>query len=182
MTLAGLALLFSVTAPVAKAINAACYSGIHEVAADRAFVQPLADACLNSLPSDKSGLWNSELCVAAGVAAGVSQLNDYANCFTNLTVPGPTQFGSLEYSVYASIVGSCAYASGGCPVSEQNLVDLVYGQISAAGLTTYPTSGEELIQHYLTPIFTWTNFTTTEGIPYLNFNDWLHYSGFTSHV
>ena len=94
--------------------------------------------------------------MAAGVAAGVSeghptenasqselvvqieQLNDYANCFTNVTVPPPTQFGSLDYGVYASIVGSCAYAPGGCPVSQQNLVDLVYGQISGAGLTTYP--------------------------------------------
>ncbi|VDC05376.1 unnamed protein product [Peniophora sp. CBMAI 1063] len=177
------AFVLSVTAPAVQAITAQCYNGIHAVAADQAFVQPLADACLNSLPSDdKSGLWSSKLCVAAGVAAGIEQLNDYAYCFTNATVPSPAQFGSLDYGVYAAIVGGCAYAPDGCPVSEQNFVDLVYGAISGAGLATYPPDSGYFVQHYLAPIFAWTNFSAEEGVPYLNFNDWLHYSGYTSHA
>lgn len=68
----------------------------------------------------------------------IEQLNDLANCGATATVLGPTQFPSLDYSVYASIVGSCAYETDGCPVTEQNLVDLVYGQIAEANLTTWP--------------------------------------------
>ena len=33
------------------------------------------------------------------------------------------------------------------------------------------SSAQTLITYYLDPIFTWTAFDASEGIPYLNFND-----------
>lgn len=62
-------------ASISKRINEQCYAGVHEVAADRPFVNPLADACIKSLPAnDFSGIWNSKLCVGAAVAASVRTL------------------------------------------------------------------------------------------------------------
>ncbi|KZV70442.1 hypothetical protein PENSPDRAFT_685428 [Peniophora sp. CONT] len=160
-----------------------CYAGIHQVAADQPFVMPLASACIESLPADKSGFWNSKLCVAAGVAAGISQLNDYANCYQGSTVPAPTQYAALDPNVYMSVVGGCTSGITNCPaITEENLVDLVYGQIEEAGLSTTPDSVSDLEQDYIQPIFTFEKVSIAEGISYSQFNDWLHNSGFTSHV
>jgi len=41
--------------------------------------------------------------------------------------------------VYASIVGDCAWQEGGCPITQQNYVDFIFSQLSAAQATSYPS-------------------------------------------
>ena len=54
---------------------------------------------------------------------------NYATC-DKASVPEQTKLPYLDYGVFAGIVGDCAYAEGGCPITMQNFVDLVYGVIS----------------------------------------------------
>ncbi|KAI0317873.1 hypothetical protein OF83DRAFT_93727, partial [Amylostereum chailletii] len=145
-------------ASIAERQTGACYSAVHQIAADRPFVQPLADACLNSINKDVSQLWNSKLCVAAGVTSSPGYLRDYATCgaANETEVPVLAAIPHLDYSVYAEIVGSCAYDEGGCPITQQNFIDLVYSAISGAGLTIYPNV-DDLITYYIQPLITWAN-------------------------
>ncbi|KAI0029638.1 hypothetical protein K488DRAFT_55939, partial [Vararia minispora EC-137] len=99
---------------------------------------------------------------------------DYANC-NNYTVPLQKDYPSLDYNVYASIVGGCAWDQGGCPITKQNFIDLVYSELSNSGRNVWPTSVDVLVNDRIAPIFTWTGFTEAQGVPYLNFNDYLHY-------
>ena len=41
-------------------------------------------------------------------------------------LPDYKTWPSLDYNIYAEIVGECAWGKGGCPVTMQNLVDLVW--------------------------------------------------------
>ena len=41
-------------------------------------------------------------------------------------------------------------------------------------------SVDVLLDYYINPIFEWT--ATCDTVPYLNFNDWLHYSTASSHT
>jgi len=77
--------------------------------------------------------------------------------------------------VYASIVGNCAWSPRGCPIIQQNLIDLVYSELAASGSNVWPDSAQTLIDTRISKIFKWTAFTTKQGIPYRNFNDFLHY-------
>lgn len=156
-----------------------CYAGVHEIANnDQYGAQVLANACFNALGNDRSGIWSNRLCVAAAVAAIPVILIDYANCgdLNTTIVPAEANFASLDYNVYASIVGDCAWAESGCPITEQNFIDLVYSELTAIGSTVWPTSAQQLINDRILPIFTWTKFSVSQGVPYLNFNDYLHYS------
>ena len=62
------------------------------------------------------------------------------NNSTSIVLPPFSQWPSLDYNVYADIVGECAWAPGGCPITQQNFIDLVYGAISQETDTTpvYP--------------------------------------------
>jgi hypothetical protein len=118
---------------------------------------------------------------------------DYANCGEDVTIPVQSALPALDYSVrtlcsvlvvldiqhieqvYASIVGVCAYDEGGCSITQQNFVDLVYSAITDSGISNWPSSVDALISERIAPIFAWTNFTVAEGVPYLNFNDYLHF-------
>ena len=62
---------------------------------------------------------------------------DYAVCDKADTLP-QTQQPYLDYGVYASIVGDCAYDTKACGITRQNLLDLVYSELSKAGATIYP--------------------------------------------
>ncbi|KIY45267.1 hypothetical protein FISHEDRAFT_28659, partial [Fistulina hepatica ATCC 64428] len=62
---------------------------------------------------------------------------------------------------------------GGCPITQQNFIDMVYGSISAFGGDSWPSSAQDVIDIW-DVILAWAATGTT--IPYLNFNDWLHYS------
>ncbi|KAJ7862369.1 hypothetical protein B0H14DRAFT_3444748 [Mycena olivaceomarginata] len=50
---------------------------------------------------------------------------------------------NLSSTVYASIVGSCAPS---CPITQQNYVDFVYSQMTAAGVTNWPASADVVSQ------------------------------------
>ncbi|KZV71275.1 hypothetical protein PENSPDRAFT_751834 [Peniophora sp. CONT] len=160
------------------------------VAYDRAFVYPLFQACATQLGHEvasRENPWVNKDCVAAAVAASVPIFHDGLTCDLNTTVPADealsaqSTWPSLDYNVYASIVGDCAWAEGGCPITEQNFIDLVYGAISDTTQGPYPDSAQQLIDDYIQPIFDWTAFDISAGIPYTNFNDWLHYSPETEH-
>ena len=40
--------------------------------------------------------------------------------------------------IYASIVGDCAWAEGGCPVTQQNFIDFIYSTLSEIGSGDFP--------------------------------------------
>ncbi|KAJ6563801.1 hypothetical protein B0H19DRAFT_942478, partial [Mycena capillaripes] len=60
-----------------------------------------------------------------------------------------------------------------CPITQQNYIDFVYGQMTAAGVTNWPASAD-VVSQWWDPIVQWT--ATEATIPYQNFDDWLHYS------
>ena len=57
---------------------------------------------------------------------------------SSVTLTEYSTWPSLDYNVYASIVGDCAWAEGGCPITQQNFIDLVYSAISDEADPTYP--------------------------------------------
>ncbi|KAJ7930909.1 hypothetical protein B0H13DRAFT_1466943, partial [Mycena leptocephala] len=59
-----------------------------------------------------------------------------------------------------------------CPITQQNYIDFVYGAMTAAGVTTWPSA--EVVSAWWDPIVQWT--ATGATVPYANFNDWLHFS------
>ncbi|EJF64942.1 hypothetical protein DICSQDRAFT_159903, partial [Dichomitus squalens LYAD-421 SS1] len=160
---------------------------------ERPFVGNLYEECNWSFGTDqdqtKLNPWNRKICVAAAVVAGLPNFHDGLICnsvganSTDIPLPAYSKWPNLDYNVYADIVGECAWASGGCPITQQNFIDLVYSAISqeTADTPVYPDSADTLIKYYLKPIFDWTAFSPDAGIPYTNFNDWLHYSGQVNH-
>ncbi|KZV76700.1 hypothetical protein PENSPDRAFT_390588 [Peniophora sp. CONT] len=155
---------------------------------DHPFVYPLFNACLASLGNSvaaRENPWISKTCVAAAVAATMPTLASGLECGVNTTaypvLTLPSTWPSLDYNVYASIVGDCAWAPGGCPITQQNFIDLVYGAIAETTGGPYPRSAELLIEVYIKPIFDWAAFDISKGVPYLNFNDWLHWGPSATH-
>ncbi|KIY47423.1 hypothetical protein FISHEDRAFT_74722 [Fistulina hepatica ATCC 64428] len=160
-------------------IGADCYAGVHELEDETgwAWITPLAAACEEWIAQNNTQMWSSEICVATASVAGVSITRDFCVCVTEdnptIIIPSQTDLESLNYDVYANVVGECAWQPDGCPMTQQNFIDMVYGSISAYGGTNWPTSAQEVIDAFDT-ILDWTLTGTTT--PYLNFNDWLHYS------
>ncbi|KIY65761.1 hypothetical protein CYLTODRAFT_456024 [Cylindrobasidium torrendii FP15055 ss-10] len=134
----------------------------------------LITSCLDNFVADGThNPWAIQSCVAASTCWGPLQLNEYLQC--NDTSYEPLQAPGLDYnSIYAPIVGDCAYQDGGCPITTQNFVDFIYGSLSAIGSTGYPSSVDFLTQNYWSRITAWT--ATNDSVPYTNFNDWLFYS------
>ncbi|VDB97157.1 unnamed protein product [Peniophora sp. CBMAI 1063] len=154
---------------------------------DRPFVFPLFYSCTTILGDSieaKENPWVHKECVAAAVAASIPMLHDGLSCLIGTTdavaLPAASAWPSLDYNVYASIIGSCAWDEGGCPITKQNFIDLIYSTISQED-GPYPKSATILIDRYLKPIFSWTGFDLEDGIPYLNFNDYLHYAPYINH-
>ncbi|KAF9036890.1 hypothetical protein BDZ89DRAFT_1061580 [Hymenopellis radicata] len=105
--------------------------------------------CLSTLNTTAStDLWSVASCVA-------SDLLTLAQC-QNPAV-SKANAPHLNYNIYASIVGDCAWQEGG-----------------SIGSTAWPSSAEDVITQYWNPINEWTNTGAT--IPYTNFDDWLHYA------
>ncbi|KAJ6451225.1 hypothetical protein C8R47DRAFT_1170278 [Mycena vitilis] len=69
------------------------------------------------------------------------------------------------------MVGDCS--SSNCPITQQNYVDFVFSQMSAVGVTNWP-SVDDVVNNWWNPILTWA--AAGDNIPYSNFNDWLHFS------
>ncbi|VDB99707.1 unnamed protein product [Peniophora sp. CBMAI 1063] len=175
-------------ATLGKRQSTECAGASKSMAAyDRPFVYPLFEACKDALGDSveaKENPWVNRNCVAAAVAASIPTFHDGLTCGVNTTssveLTDISTWPSLDYNVYASIVGDCAWAEGGCPITEQNFIDLIYSAISSAG-GPYPDSTETLVNYYIKPVFDWTGCDLSAGIPYTNFNDWLHYSPTINH-
>ena len=73
------------------------------------------------------------------------------NNSTSIVLPPFSQWPSLDYNVYASIVGDCAWATGGCPITQQNFIDLIYGAISQETRQT-PVYPEFVLSFYAVPL------------------------------
>ena len=62
----------------------------------------------------------------------VTQLLDFADCYTNLTIPLPAQEPDLDTNVWSIITG------GQDNATSADLVNFVYSEIAAKKLTTFP--------------------------------------------
>ncbi|KAJ7618103.1 hypothetical protein DFH06DRAFT_1144937 [Mycena polygramma] len=143
----------------------------------------------------------------------LSCLNLAANCIDTVTFDTIHTLWAIRacvaaatcYGVYAPIVGSCAFASGGCPITQQNYIDFYYGQLSAINSANFPaisyhdSVGESCSSSAIVVAF-WQAMTiwaaTGSSVPYLkqvpsffcvqslirraSFNDWLHFSSVQS--
>ncbi|KIY47424.1 hypothetical protein FISHEDRAFT_74723 [Fistulina hepatica ATCC 64428] len=160
-------------------IELECYDGTHAMVSEygSAWIVPLAVACYEYVAENNTQMWSSEICVAAASVSGVTVLRDFCVCisksYPSIVIPSQTDLESLSYDVYANVVGDCAWQPGGCPITQQNFIDMVYGSITAYGGTNWPTSAQEVIDQW-NIIVAWAG--TYPAVPYLNFNDWLHYS------
>ncbi|KAF8487930.1 hypothetical protein JB92DRAFT_1461889 [Gautieria morchelliformis] len=141
---------------------------------------PLIGSCMDQITTANiNNSWSIRSCVAAATCYGGGNLIGAVCCQTGLC-PHPTHELSLDYvNVYAPIVGSCAFASGGCPITQKKYIDFYYGSISAINSTIFPVSSSIVIALW-SSIVSWTGFCgsncSTGSVPYLNFNDWLHLS------
>ncbi|KAL1746348.1 hypothetical protein HDZ31DRAFT_72937 [Schizophyllum fasciatum] len=119
-------------------------------------------------------LWSSKACVAvaaSGSKIGPSTVQGLASC-DNQKIGCLWEEPSLDYNLYAGIVGDCAWAPDGCPITQQNFIDFVYSTLSELGSGDYPSSVDTLIADGWQPLLGFTNSTDT--ISYVNFNLWLH--------
>ncbi|KAJ7054659.1 hypothetical protein C8F01DRAFT_1259496 [Mycena amicta] len=128
----------------------------------------ITNACLKE---NATSLWSHESCVGAAACQGTKSVIALNQC-QNPAVKDAASIPNLSFSVFTSIVGSCA--PSGCPMTKQNFIDFVYGQMSAASVTEWPKTVDEVTNTFLAPILNWT--ATGDTIPYTNFNDWLHFS------
>ncbi|KAF5387381.1 hypothetical protein D9757_005729 [Collybiopsis confluens] len=135
----------------------------------------LVESCKDTIISNNAtDIWGIKSCVAAATCQGVVPLISIIQCeATNVTVPDPAQLNNLNYNIYAGIVGQCAWQEGGCPITQQNYIDFVYGALSDVGTSSWPDVNS-VIDNWWQYITKWT--ATGETVPYTNFNDWLHYS------
>ncbi|KAJ7452705.1 hypothetical protein B0H11DRAFT_2201193 [Mycena galericulata] len=138
---------------------------------DDAFVQGCFDVTEACLKENGTSIWSHQECVAAATCQGTLGVITVNQC-QNPNVLASTSIPNLAFTIWTSIVGDCA--DSGCPMTQQNYIDFIYGAMSAAGTTVWPSSSEYVIQTWWTPMLTWA--ATGDTIPYSNFNDWLHYS------
>ncbi|KAI0640413.1 hypothetical protein C8Q79DRAFT_930566 [Trametes meyenii] len=142
---------------------------------ERPFVGGLVRKCVDDYnASDKANPWALRNCVAAAVAATPGVLRDVLSC-TNPDISSETAFPSLDYNVYATIVGDCAWQEGGCPITRQNFLDLLYSSIGTESDPIWPDNVDDVKKYYIGNLLKWTN--TGDSAPYTNFNDYLHFGG-----
>ncbi|KAJ6614200.1 hypothetical protein B0H10DRAFT_2221510 [Mycena sp. CBHHK59/15] len=124
---------------------------------------------------DQNGasIWSHQACVAAATCQGTKSLITQAQC-NNHNVAEATAILNLSYAVsrarariqndpkipvnriYTNIVGSRANSASGCPITQQNYIDFIYGATSAAGVTEWTPSwrGLTLATPFRTPTLT----------------------------
>ncbi|KAJ6455269.1 hypothetical protein C8R47DRAFT_928862, partial [Mycena vitilis] len=127
----------------------------------------IVDACLKE---NGTSIWSHASCIAGATCQGTQSVIILNQC-QNPNVLAGAEIPNWSAAIYGSIVGECA--SSGCPITQQNYVDFVYGQMSAAGVTTWPSSVNDVVSQWWDPITTFTK--TGDSVPYSNFNDFLHY-------
>ncbi|KAI0640409.1 hypothetical protein C8Q79DRAFT_1015191 [Trametes meyenii] len=164
-------------ASIATLQSGECISASRGLANERPFVAPLAKACDSALnaSANKTDPWAQRVCVAAAVAATPETLRNMLSCTITDIVP-EAQFPNLDYNVYASIVGDCAWQKNGCPITKQNFVDLIYSSIETESSPVWPTNVDDVKRYYVGNLLEWAN--TGNSTPYTNFNDYLHFGGF----
>lgn len=141
------------------------------------YQRDLMDACLaDEAAVTGSNLWGNKACVAAAASfrnIWPSTVRGLAACKNSEEVQLDAQ-PSLNYGIYASVVGDCAWADGGCSVTKQNFIDFIYSTLSEIGSSDYPASIDSLISSGWEPILKWA--ASGDELPYGSFNDWLHFS------
>ncbi|KAJ7612007.1 hypothetical protein DFH06DRAFT_1109636 [Mycena polygramma] len=125
----------------------------------------------NCLAENGTSIWSHPACVAAATCQGTESVIILNQC-QNPNVLPDEEIPNMAASIYGNMVGDCAVDR--CLITQQNYIDLVYGQVTAAGVTEWPSSSQYVITHWWQPILAWTG--TGDSTPYANFNDWLHWS------
>ncbi|KAJ7664672.1 hypothetical protein DFH06DRAFT_1392486 [Mycena polygramma] len=129
----------------------------------------VTEACLKE---NGTSIWSHAACVAAATCQGTYGVIILNQCQNPNVLPA-SSIPNWSAAIYGSIVGDCA--SFGCPITQQNYIDFVYGQMSLVNVTNaWPSSVNDVISQWWDPITAWT--ATGNSIPYSNFNDWLHWS------
>ncbi|KAJ7676883.1 hypothetical protein DFH06DRAFT_976191, partial [Mycena polygramma] len=144
------------------------YIGIHD---DTGTFNPACASVVRAcLGLNGTSIWSHAECIAAATCQGsVITLNQ---CQNPNVLPA-SGIPNWSVTIYGTIVGDCA--SSGCPISQQNYIGFVYGQMSSANVTDWPSPSDvTVVSQWWDPITAWT--ATGESIPYSNFNDWLHWS------
>ncbi|KAK7018336.1 hypothetical protein R3P38DRAFT_2982272 [Favolaschia claudopus] len=144
------------------------YIGIHDTL--HSYSPACASVTNSCLKENGTSIWSHHQCVAAAACQGTTSVITLNQC-QNPNVHTSGSIPNLSGSIYANIVGSCA--SSGCPITQQNFIDFVYGAMSTANVTQWPSSVDDVLAWWK-PILDWTK--TGDTIPYTNFNDWLHWS------
>ncbi|KAF8071618.1 hypothetical protein FPV67DRAFT_884264 [Lyophyllum atratum] len=127
-----------------------------------------------------NNLWSSPECFSAAFCTGVGPILDALCCAGSCEQP--SSINSIDYTkIYAAIVGNCAFAAGGCSLTWTPFVNWFYNTIQATGTNSWPQDGDSVLDWW-SKVATWTNFCTGDlcvdgAIPYVNLNDWTHFSG-----
>ncbi|KAJ7921412.1 hypothetical protein B0H13DRAFT_2416777 [Mycena leptocephala] len=159
-----------VTTNPVDCIEFAKFIGIHDgtFSFGTAGCAAITHACLKE---NGTSIWSHQACVASATCQGTESVIILNQC-QNPNVLAASAIPNLSFAIWTNIVGSCA--TSGCPMTQQNYIDFVYGAMSAANVTVWPNSVDDVIKNYWDPILAWT--ATGDTIPYTNFNDWLHWS------
>ncbi|KAK6995928.1 chitin synthase [Favolaschia claudopus] len=131
----------------------------------------LAANCIDSVNAGNvNTLWSIKSCVAAATCYGVGDLITSVECQTGFVVTNSAQ-AALPSSIYNGIVMGCT----SCAITQQNYIDFYYGQLTAVNSANFPSS-IDVVKAFWSAITTWA--ATGSTVPYMNFNDWLHFSSF----
>ncbi|KAJ7837990.1 hypothetical protein B0H14DRAFT_2790234 [Mycena olivaceomarginata] len=119
----------------------------------------ITEACLKE---NGTSIWSHQSCVAAATFQGTLSVITLNQCQN----PNVLVAGSIpNLSAAVNLWQHCRLL---------NFVDFIYGAMSSAGVTQWPSSVDDVLTEWWKPILAWT--ATGDSIPYSNFNDWLHWS------
>ncbi|KAF5338831.1 hypothetical protein D9758_012082 [Tetrapyrgos nigripes] len=138
----------------------------------------MVDDCVKTVASSNTPFYSINSCAVAATCDGVANVLQLAKCSQpSLAGVAQSQLPNLDFSIYADIAGDCAWIpesqGGACPITRQNYIDWFYRTLTELNTPVWPDV-DTVIEKFWMPIRSWTN--TGETIPYLNFNDWLHWS------
>jgi len=136
------------------------------------WVNALVKGCMSA--GESTNPWKHPVCFAAATVVGPNNLVNQFKC-QGKAVNTLSSLGLDYTAVYAKAVGNCAWANGGCPLTSQNYIDLIYSALNSIQSTSWPSSVDTLRNTYWAPIATWTGFTQSNNVPYTNLQDWLRY-------
>ncbi|KAJ7628012.1 hypothetical protein DFH06DRAFT_1338837 [Mycena polygramma] len=132
-------------------IEAAKYVGIH--AGDFSYSQAGASITYACLKENGTSIWSHPACVGAATCQGSESVITLNQC-QNPNVLAASAIPNMAAAIYGAFVGDSS--SSGCPITQQNYVDIIYNQMSAAGVTTWPSSVGEVVNTWWNPILKWT--------------------------